>query len=122
MALDLTYEDVIVYAARDEEEADHFFGHLLGLTLAGAEGALRFYALDDRSAVAVDVSGAIDELPYLLFSSSDLTAAAEHFLERGCSVRELPWASGGGFLARSPEGRTVCVIAREQEPATQENS
>ena len=55
------------------------------------------------------------EPPYLLFSAADLTGAAEHFLERGCSVRELPWAAGGGFLARSPEGHTVCIVARSDD-------
>jgi hypothetical protein len=39
--------------------------------------------------------------------------AAEHFLERGCAVAELPWAKGAGFLARSPEGHTVAVVSAE---------
>jgi catechol 2,3-dioxygenase-like lactoylglutathione lyase family enzyme len=113
MTIDLTFEGVIGYGAADAEEAEHFFAHILGLPLAGEEGALRFYDLGSGATAAVDVSGAMaSERPYLLFSSHDLTAAAEHFLERGCSVRELPWATGAGFLARSPEGHTVCVIAR----------
>ena len=116
MNIDLTFEGVIAYTAADSDEADHFFGHILGLPLAGEEGALRFYTLDDTTAVAVDTSGATPgEPPYLLFSAADLTAAAEHFLERGCSVRELPWAAGGGFLARSPQGHSVCIVAREDE-------
>jgi hypothetical protein len=48
-----------------------------------------------------------------MFSTPDLTAAAEHFLQRGCSVRELPWAEGAGFLARSPDGHVVCVVGEE---------
>ena len=83
----------------------------LGLEPAGTEGGLRFYSLGDGTAVAVDVSGAMaGEPPYLVFSATDLAAAAEHFLQRGCSVRELPWATGSGFLARAPEGHTVCVV------------
>jgi len=114
MTIDLTFEGVIAYTAADSDEADHFFGHILGLPLAGEEAPLRFYTLDDATAVAVDVSGATHgEPPYLLFSTADLTTAAEHFLERGCSVRELPWATGGGFLARSPQGHTVCIVARD---------
>jgi catechol 2,3-dioxygenase-like lactoylglutathione lyase family enzyme len=117
MPIDFAFEGVIGYAAGDAEEAEHFFGHVLGLPLAAEEGAVRFYALDDAAAVAVDTSGEMaGEPPYLLFSAADLTAAAEHFLERGCSVRELPWAAGSGFLARSPEGHTVCIVARDQEP------
>jgi catechol 2,3-dioxygenase-like lactoylglutathione lyase family enzyme len=112
----LNFEGVIGYGVAEADEADHFFGHILGLALAGEEGSLRFYALGDGAAVAVDVSGATaGEPPYLLFSADDLTAAAEHFLERGCSVRELPWAAGSGFLARSPEGHTVCVIAASDD-------
>ena len=49
--------------------------------------------------------------PYLLFSSPDVPLATEHFVGRGCAVRELPWAAeGAGFMARSPEGHTVCVV------------
>ena len=75
---------------------------------------MRFFDLGSGNAIAVDVSGAsAGEPPYLLFSAADLTAAAEHFLERGCQVRELPWATGSGFLARSPEGHSVRVIQDE---------
>ena len=62
-------------------------------------------------AVAVDVSGgAAGDPPYLVFGTPDVTAAAEHFLQRSFAVRELPWATGAGFLARSPEGHTFAVI------------
>jgi predicted enzyme related to lactoylglutathione lyase len=110
---DLMFEGVIVVGAQDAEDAAHFFEHILGLATTGEEGTLRFYDAD-RLSIAVDVSGAMSgEPPYLVFSAPDLTAAAEHFLERGCSVKELPWAPGGGFLARSAEGHTVCVVSRE---------
>jgi predicted enzyme related to lactoylglutathione lyase len=107
----LNFEGVFGYGVTEPEEAAHFFEHTLGLAPAGEEGGLRFYGLGSGLAVAVDVSGAsAGEPPYLLFSAPDITAAAEHFLQRGCAVRELPWATGSGFLARSPEGHTVCVI------------
>lgn len=110
-APDLTFEGVIGYSAGEPEEAVHFFEHTLGLPLAAADGPLRMYQLGDALTVAVDVTGSsAGEPPYLLFSTPDLTAAAEHFLERGCHVKELPWATGSGFLARSPEGHTVCVV------------
>jgi hypothetical protein len=109
--VDLTFEGVIGYGARDQEDAAHFFEHILGLASTAAEGPLRFYGAGDLS-IAVDVTGALaGEPPYLVFSTPDLTAAAEHFLERGCSVRELPWAPGDGFLARSSDGHTVCVVS-----------
>jgi catechol 2,3-dioxygenase-like lactoylglutathione lyase family enzyme len=109
--LRLTFAGVIGYGAADAEEAAHFFEHTLGLKLSDEDGALRFYALADGLAVAVDVSGALaGERPYPIFTADDLTAAAEHFLQRGCHVRELPWAEGAGFLARSSEGHTVCVV------------
>ena len=117
----LTFEGVIAYPADDPAEAAHFFEHTLGLRLAAEDGPLRFYALSDDLAVAIDVSAQPGESgqPYLLFSASDITAAAEHFLQKGCQVRELAWAPGSGFLARSPEGRTVCVVdessLREQD-------
>jgi catechol 2,3-dioxygenase-like lactoylglutathione lyase family enzyme len=108
----LTFEGVVGFGAQDAEDAAHFFEHVLGLELAGEEGNLRFYGLGDGTAAAVDISGATAGTPpYLLFSTDDVTAAAEYFLERGCTVGELPWASGSGFIARSPEGHTVCVIA-----------
>lgn len=112
----LTFEGIVGYGVREPEEAAHFFEHTLGLELAGEEGGLRFYGLGAGMAVAVDVSGgSAGEPPYLLFSAPDVTAAAEHFLERGCSVKELPWATGAGFLARSPEGHTVCVIRADED-------
>jgi len=111
----LTFEGVVGYGVREPEEASHFFEHTLGLEVAGEEGGLRFYGLGSGMAVAVDVSGGMaGEPPYLLFSAPDVTAAAEHFLERGCAVKELPWATGAGFLARSPEGHTVCVIQADE--------
>jgi catechol 2,3-dioxygenase-like lactoylglutathione lyase family enzyme len=107
----LNFEGVVGYGAADAEEAAHFFEHALGLRLDAQEGHLRFYGLSDGLALAVDVSGALaGEAPYLLFSTDDVTAAAEHFLQRGCAVRELPWAPGQGFLARTPEGHGVAVI------------
>jgi hypothetical protein len=110
---DLMFEGVIGVGAQDGEDAAHFFEHILGLPATGEEGALRFYDAGGLS-IAVDISGAMGgEPPYLVFSTPDLTAAAEHFLERGCSVKELPWAPGDGFLARSAEGHTVCVVSRQ---------
>ena len=107
----LRFEGVIAYNAGDLEEAAHFFEHTLGFEPSGEEGPLRFYGLGDGITGAVDLSGAMaGEPPYLVFSAPDLTAAAEHFLQRGCQVRELPWATGSGFIARSAEGHTVCVV------------
>jgi len=112
---DLTFEGVIGYGAQDAGDASHFFEHVLGLASTGEEGPLRFYDAGGLN-IAVDVSGALaGEPPYLVFSAPDVTKAAEHFLERGCSVRELPWAPGGGFLARSQEGHTVCVVQADEQ-------
>ena len=107
-----TFEGVIGYSAGDDEEAAHFFEHTLGLELGAEDGGLRFYALSDGVTLTVDVSGGMaGQPPYLLFSTSNVMEAAEHFVQRGCQVRDLPWAPGGtGFLARSPEGHTVAVI------------
>jgi hypothetical protein len=105
----LRFEGIIGYSVGDTEEAAHFFEHTLGLTLAAVDGGLRFYQLSDAVTLTVDVTGgSAGEPPYLMFSATDLVAAGEHFLERGCAVRELPWAPG--FLARSPEGHTVCIV------------
>jgi len=107
----LTFEGVVGFGAQDAEDAAHFFEHTLGLPLGAEDGAMRFYQLSDDLSLMVDASGALaGEPPYLVFSTPDLTAAAEHFLQRGCAVRELPWATGAGFLARAPEGHTVCVV------------
>ena len=108
----LRFEGVIGYSAGDEEEAAHFFEHTLGLELGAQEGSLRFYALGEGMTLTVDVSGGMaGQPPYLLFSTANVVDGAEHFLQRGCQVRELPWApDGAGFLARSPEGHTVAVI------------
>lgn len=119
----LTFEGLIAFPAADPGEAVHFFEHTLGLVPAPDDpsqpGPLRFYQLAEGLALAVDASGDAADAPYLLFSTGDLTAAAEHFLQQGCQVRELSWAPGSGFLARSPEGRTVCIVsasALEEEP------
>ena len=110
----LTFEGMIAFPAADPGEAVHFFEHTLGLVPAPSDpsqpGPLRFYQLLDGLTLAIDASGDAGDAPYLLFSTSDLTVAAEHFLQQGCRVRELSWAPGSGFLARSPEGRTVCVV------------
>ena len=108
----LTFEGVIGFGAQDAEEAAHFFEHTLGLELTGDEGALRFYRLSEDVAIAVDASGGYaGQPPYLLFSSPDVPAASDHFVRRGCTVRELPWVGeGAGFMARSPQGHTVCVV------------
>ncbi len=104
----------------------HFFEHTLGLALTAEEGALRFYRLDAALSLAVDTAGpAAGEPPYLLFSTRDLVRAGEHFLQRGCQIRELPWAPGAaGFMARTTEGHTVCVVEEaalghqnEEDPA-----
>lgn len=107
----LTFEGVVGYSVSEPGEATHFFEHTLGLELGAQDGALRFYALARGMTLAVDISGgSAGEPPYLLFSAPDVTAAAEHFLGRGCQVKELSWAVGAGFIARSPEGHTVAVI------------
>jgi hypothetical protein len=108
---DITFEGVLGYSVGEPDEAIHYFEHILGLNLGAAEANFRFYPLGDGFTLAVDVSGSLaGEPPYLLFSTPDLTAAAEHFLQRGCAVRELPWATGAGFIARAPEGHMVCII------------
>jgi hypothetical protein len=110
--LRLNFEGVIAFPASDPGEAVHFFEHTLGLEPAGEDGPLRFYSLGSELALAIDASGDVGDItePYLVFSAGDLAVAAEHFLQRGCHVRELSWAQGAGFLARSPEGRVVCVV------------
>ncbi|HYM15049.1 MAG TPA: hypothetical protein VEZ14_05780 [Dehalococcoidia bacterium] len=106
----LRFEGIIGYATASAEEAAHFFEHTLGLELGADDGGLRFYPLAENLTLAVDVTGG-DAAPYLLFSTARLVEAGEHFLERGCQLRELPWAPGGaGFMARAPEGHTVCVV------------
>ncbi len=108
----LRFEGVIGYATADSEEAAHFFEHTLGLEPGAEDGGMRFYALSEGVTLTVDVSGGMaGQPPYLLFSSPRVVEAAEHFLQRGCQVRELPWGpDGAGFLARSPEGHTVAVV------------
>ena len=106
----LSFEGVIAFPAAEPGEAVHFFEHTLGLVPAGEDGPLRFYPLAEGLALALDASGETGGTPYLVFSTGDLTAAAEYFLQEGCQVRELPWATGSGFLARSADGRTVCII------------
>jgi catechol 2,3-dioxygenase-like lactoylglutathione lyase family enzyme len=108
----LRFEGIIGYSVGDTEEAAHFFERTLGLALAATDGGLRFYQLSDAVTLTVDVTGgSAGEPPYLMFSATDLVAAGEHFLERGCAVRGLPWApAAAGFLARSPEGHTVCIV------------
>lgn len=110
----LRFEGVVGFGTGDAAEAAHFFEHTLGLTLASEEGGLRLYELSPELTVAVDASGAYaGQPPYLLFSAEDLAGASEHFVARGCQVREMDWGDPGvGFLARAPEGHTVCVVAR----------
>jgi hypothetical protein len=108
----LHFEGVIGYAAADGAEAEHFFEHTLGLAPAAEDGGLRFYPVADGLTLAVDISGdSAGDPPYMMFSTSRLVEAGEHFLNRGCQLRPLPWAPGAaGFLARSPQGHTVCVV------------
>ena len=108
----LHFEGVIGYAAAGREAAAHFFEHTLGLTAAAEDGPLRFYPLAEGLTVAVDISGDADgDPPYMMFSTTRLTEAGEHFLNRGCQIRQLPWAPGAaGFIARSPDGYAVCVV------------
>ena len=108
----LHFEGVIGYATASAGEAEHFFEHTLGLAPALEDGGMRVYPLAEGVSLAVDISGnSAGEPPYMLFSTTRLVEAGEHFLERGCRIRELPWAPGAaGFLARSPEGHTVCVV------------
>lgn len=108
----LRFEGIVGYATADAEEAAHFFEHTLGLDLAAEDGGLRFYPVSEGLTIAVDVTGAGGgQPPYMLFSTTRLVEAGEHFLQRGCQIRELPWAPGAaGFMARSPEGHTVCVV------------
>jgi catechol 2,3-dioxygenase-like lactoylglutathione lyase family enzyme len=108
----LKFEAIVGYATADAEESAHFFEHTLGLELGAEDAGMRFYQLGDGTTLTVDVTGrAQGDPPYMLFSTEDVVAAAEHFLERGCAVKELPWASGAGFIARSPDGHAVAVIA-----------
>ena len=90
---------------RDGEEAAHFFEHTLGLELGAEDAGMRFYQLGDGTTLMVDATGrAAGDPPYMLFSTADVVAAAEYFLERGCAVKELPWATGAGFIASTPGG------------------
>jgi catechol 2,3-dioxygenase-like lactoylglutathione lyase family enzyme len=110
----LKFEGVVGYATGDGEEAAHFFEHTLGLQLAADEDGMRFYPLAEGLTAVVDATGrAAGEPPYLLFSTENVVIAAEYFLDRGCVVKELPWATGAGFLARSPEGHAVAVVATD---------
>lgn len=105
----LAFEGMIGFGAQEAEDAAHFFEHTLGLPLSAEEGGIRFYQLADGLTAMVDATGELaGAAPYLVFSTPDLTAAAEHFLQRGCALRELPW--GPGFLARAPEGHAVAVV------------
>lgn len=98
----LRFEGVIGYSAGDDEEAAHFFEHTLGLELGAEDGGLRFYALSEGVTLTVDISGGMaGQPPYLLFSSPRVVEAAEHFLQRGCQVRELPWAPSGRASSRA---------------------
>jgi predicted enzyme related to lactoylglutathione lyase len=107
----LNFEGVIGYNTADAEEAAHFFEHTLGLQLTADDDGMRFYQLRDGTTLAVDATGrSAGERPYLLFSTPDIRAAADHFVERGCVTRELPWAQGAGFIAATPEGHTVAVV------------
>ena len=107
----LTFEGLVGYSVSEPEEAAHFFEHTLGLQLGAEDGILRFYELAHGMTLAVDTSGgSAGEPPYLLFSAPDVAAAADYFLGRGCQVKELAWAVGAGFIARSPEGHSVAVI------------
>jgi catechol 2,3-dioxygenase-like lactoylglutathione lyase family enzyme len=110
----LKFEAIIGYATTDAEEAAHFFEHTLGLELGAEDAGVRFYQLADGTTLTVDATGrAAGDPPYMLFSADNVVEAAEYFLERGCAVKELPWASGAGFIATAPEGHTVAVIATE---------
>ena len=108
----LQFEGIVGYATSDVEEAEHVFEHTLGLTPAGEDEGLRFYPVAEGLTIAVDISGrSAGEAPYMLFSTPRLVEAGELFLERGFQIRDLPWAPGAaGFLARSPEGHTICVV------------
>lgn len=108
----LQFEGIIGYATAGSEEAEHVFEHTLGLQPAGEDEGLRFYPVTEGLTIAVDVSGrSSGDAPYMLFSTPRLVEAGEHFLQRGFQIRELPWAPGAaGFLARSPEGHTICVV------------
>ena len=108
----LHFEGVIGFGAADGAEAAHFFEHTLGLSPAAEDGGLRFYPVADGLTLAVDISGdSAGDPPYMLFSTSRLVEAGENFLNRGCQLRQLPWAPGAaGFLARSPQGHAVCVV------------
>ena len=111
---ELKFEAIIGYATRDAEEAAHFFEHTLGLELGAEDAGMRFYQLGDGTTLTIDATGrSAGEPPYMLFSTPDVVVAAEYFLERGCAVRELPWAQGAGFIAQSPEGHAVAVVATE---------
>ena len=121
------FEGVIGYAAADGEAAAHFFEHTLGLVPAAEDGALRFYPLAEGLTVAVDISGDGEgDPPYMMFSTPRLVEAGEHFLQRGCQLRQLPWAPGAaGFIARSPDGYAVCVVDEASlagdEPSTSDH-
>lgn len=107
----LKFEGMIGYAVAEAEEAEHFFEHTLGLPPGIDDGALRLYQLSDDLTLVVDVTGAMNGAPpYMIFSTPNITEAAEHFLQRGCQVGELPWASGNGFVAKSAEGHVVCIV------------
>lgn len=106
----LTFEGVLVLAAPDPPAAAHFFEHTLGLVPLADDGPLRFYGLSGDLTVALDASGAPGDDACLLFSAEDIKLAAEHFVEDGCQLRELGWAAGAGFIARSAEGRSVAVV------------
>lgn len=112
--MNLRFESIVAYSTGDGEEAAHFFEHGLGLSLGAEDAGVRFYQLGEGTTLMVDATGReAGAPPYLLFSTDNVVEAAEHLLERGCAVRELPWAPGSGFLASSPEGHTVAVIAAE---------
>lgn len=112
--MNLRFESIIAYSTGGAEEAAHFFEHALGLSLGAEDDGVRFYQLGEGTTLMVDATGGESGAPpYLLFSTDNVVEAAEHFLERGCAVRQLPWAQGAGFLASTPEGHTVAVIAAE---------
>ncbi len=111
----LEFEGVIAYGTADTDEAVHFFEHALGLEPAGG-GEVRFYALGEDIAIAVDTSGNLAGIPpYLLFSTPDLAGAHDHFAQRGFEIADMTDGTGAtrGFFASAREGHTVCIVARD---------
>ncbi len=106
-------------SARNLDQADTFYGEILGLRVIMDQGWIRSYGTDTKMAVQISFAsegGSGTPVPDLSIEVDDLDAALERFRRKNVPIEYGPKSEPWGvrrFYVRDPFNRLVNILQHE---------